>query len=179
MRRPEGREDSTIIPEAMFLKFLFRKNEVRPSSKKMASKQFSSQTRLSRSGRGIGRYERIRKHEEEEELCSEKEICLEAEVTRKKMRRLFKLGRRGPKIRRSKSKRISTSEMGRGFSGATLFSQLKVSWRRFTKMVKDRGPHFTELLTESRGLLHLQPSLPAYWYDKRGGVKDRQINGLP
>lgn len=224
-----GGRISTRIPESMLLKFLFRREgerrrgigryerikkhegeeeeicseaEVTVTRRKArrlfklgrsrpgprTSKQDSSEIQLSRSGHGIRRDERIRKEEEEEEEISsekegitseeqkeksseaedissgeQKEKCSEAEVTvpRKKRRRLFKLGQRssGPK-RRSKRRRMisrSISEMRHHLSEATRLSQLKVSWRRFTKVLKNNGLRWLDLLTESKILQHMTP----------------------
>lgn len=140
----------------------------------MASKQHSSQIQLSRNGHGIRQYERIRKHEENEKTSEEEnEICSEAEVTvtRRKARRFFKLGRSRPKTSSSRRRRISIPEMGRRLSGATLFSHLKVSWRRFTKALKNSRPHLAAVLGDSQLILNLHPPPPGYWQNHREGVK--------
>lgn len=182
----------------MFLKFLLRKKRERR--------------------RGIGQYERINKHEgEEEETCSEAEVT----VRRRKARCLFKLGRSRPGPRTSKQysseiellrsghgivrderigkdeeEKEKTSRMGHGIrrteeeeissekeeeitseeqkekSSETevtvprtkkkrLFKSGKVSWRRFTKVVKNHGFRLVCQLAESHILQHLPPYLPA------------------
>jgi len=129
-------------------------------SRKWNGIQCSSQSRLSRKWHGIKQYERIRKHDEEEEISSEAEVT----VTRKKVRRLFKLSRRRPRTRWSRRTRFVLG-MGRRPRWATVFSQLKVSWRRFTKLVKESQPHFADLLAGnlldgSPLLLHISPLRP-------------------
>lgn len=144
-------------------------------SEKMATKTYSSQLCLPRMWHGIRHYEKIRKHEEEEEEISseqQKDISSETEVTvtGRKVRRSFKLSRKRPRARRNRRIRFVLG-IGRRLRWATLLSQLKVSWRRFAKLVKESQPHFADLLAGNQLLLHLTPPPPIYWYNHLEGVK--------
>lgn len=138
----------------------------------MATKPYSCQLWRSRIWHGIRQYERIRKHddEEEQEISSEAEVT----VTGRKVRRLFKLRKRRPRTRRSRRFRFVLG-IGRRLRWATLLSQLKVSWRRFAKLVKECEPHFADLIAGNQLFLQLTPPPPIYWYNHI----DRNINGLP
>jgi hypothetical protein len=126
-------------------------------SRKWHGIQCSSQSWLSRKLHGIQQYERIRKHDEEEEIPSEAEVT----VTRKKVRRLFKLSRRRPRTRWSRRIRFVLGMGRRRPRWTTVFSKLKVSWRRFAKLVKKSQPHFADLLDGGPLLLHLYPVPPS------------------
>lgn len=143
-------------------------------SEKMATRTYSSQLWLPRMWHGIRHYEKIRKHEEEEEIPSEeqKEISSETGVTvaGRKARRLFKLSRRRPRARRSRRARFVLG-IRRPLRWATLLSQLKVSWRRFAKLAKESQPHFADLFAGNNLLLHLTPPPPFYWYNHFEGVQ--------
>lgn len=149
--------------------FLFQK-----MSEKMATRTYSSQLWLPRMWHGIRHYEKIKKHEEEEEIPSEEQKEISSEtgvtVTGRKARRLFKLSRRRPRARRSRRTRFVLG-IRRRLRWATLLSQLKVSWRRFAKLVKESQPHFADLLAGNQLLLHLTPPPPIYWYNHFEGVE--------
>nr|ACN40357.1 unknown [Picea sitchensis] len=147
----------------------------------MASKRYSSQLCLSRIWHGIRQYERIKKNEEEEVVCEEEdEISSETAVADRKVRRLFKLSRRRPRRRRSRRVRIRfVLGMVRRLRWAAVLSQLKVSWRRFAKLVKESQPHFTDVLGGNHLFLHLTPPPPINSYNhlEGGGGGCREIDG--
>jgi len=146
----------------------------------METKQYSSQLRLSRSWHGVRKYERIKKHKEEEVVCEkEDEISSEAAATNRKGIRLFKFTRRRSRSRTRRKVRIRfVWAMGRRPRWASLVSHLKVSWRRFAKLVKESQPYFADLFAGTDLFLHVTPPAPNYWYNHVKGGGSRNIGGL-